>query len=44
VVVEEVYELSWEDGSWLRCGRIVAANERILERILVVMGLQRCWS
>jgi hypothetical protein len=30
--------------SWLRCGRIEAAKERILERILVVVGLQRCWS
>ena len=29
---------------WLRCGRIEAAKERILERILVVVGLQRCWS
>jgi hypothetical protein len=30
--------------SWLRCGRIEAAKERILERILIVVGLQRCWS
>ena len=30
--------------SSLRCGRIEAAKERILERILVVVGLQRCWS
>ena len=30
--------------SWLRCGRIEAAKERILERILVMVGLQRCWS
>jgi hypothetical protein len=30
--------------SWLRCGRIEAAKERILERILLVVGLQRCWS
>ena len=30
--------------SWLRCGRIEAAKERILERILVVVGLKRCWS
>ena len=30
--------------SWPRCGRIEAAKERILERILVVLGLQRCWS
>ena len=27
--------------SWLRCGRIEAAKERIPERILVVVGLQR---
>jgi hypothetical protein len=33
-----------EGCSWLRCGRIEAAKERILERILVVVGLQRCWS
>ena len=30
--------------SWLRCGRIEAAKERILKRILVVVGLQRCCS
>jgi len=30
--------------SWLRCGRIEAAKERILEGILIVVGLQRCWS
>ena len=30
--------------SWLRCGRNEAAKEGILERILVVVGLQRCWS
>jgi hypothetical protein len=36
-------------SSWLRCGRIEAAKERMLERILVVVvvvvvGLQICWS
>jgi hypothetical protein len=30
--------------SWLRCGRIEAAKERILERILIMVGLQRCCS
>ena len=32
------------ERSWLRCGRNAAAKERILERILVVVGLQRCCS
>jgi hypothetical protein len=35
-------ELGWR--SRLRCGRIEAAKERILERILVMVGLQRCCS
>ena len=30
--------------SWLRCGRIEAAKQRILEGILIVVGLQICWS
>ena len=30
--------------SWWHCGRIAAAKERKLERILIMMGLQRCWS
>ena len=30
--------------SWLRCGRIEAAKERIPERILVMVGPQSCCS